>query len=374
MVTWGAISTRTYAPSTPASSASSATAPSAFGFGSTPTKASTTSNNNNMFAGSTPGPAASNGSNLFGSSPFSLNNATSSASSTTTTTFISQNSGSPYHHAHVSAHLREEQSRIEAQLLQLANGYATTPTTSPAATNAFGSTPPAQQFNSQCRFQCLLYDPVSAPGDTQRPLHISVKDWAQAQAYNPNPAKLKPVSIVGAAALQSRVIVQHERATQFAKHVQQLQSALAALDTSVQRGRQTIESLALSQVQLEQRLLGFMYKLHLLKCITMGKHTISREERDWMNQMAHLKQRLRELDRFMSTTLLDQLTKVRQQKKFASTDRDASIANLTPEEQEQFFQVQQRMQMGLEELKKIVQRDIRDVDILMCEIGLTSKK
>jgi hypothetical protein len=184
---------------------------------------------------------------------------------------------------------------------------------------------------------------------------------------------------VGAAALQNRVIGQQNRATKLEHHVKQIEGALNTLDSSVQRSKRTIENLSLNQIQLEQRLLNFMYKLHLIKCALLGKQggRILSEERDWINKMNVAKNNLRQLEHFCSTSLHQQVTQVRQEQSRSGGGQPKELDNsmattLSIQEQEEFHQVLQKTQLGLQELKKIVTRDLRDIKILMQEVGVKS--
>jgi hypothetical protein len=71
------------------------------------------------------------------------------------------------------------------------------------------------------------------------------------------------------------------------------------------------------------------------------------------------------------------VTQVRQEQSHSGggqpKEPDNSMATtLSIQEQEEFHQVLQKTQLGLQELKKIVTRDLRDIKILMQEVGVKS--
>mmetsp|Transcript_23864 Transcript_23864/g.34214 ORF Transcript_23864/g.34214 Transcript_23864/m.34214 type:complete len:376 (+) Transcript_23864:51-1178(+) len=375
MVTWGSSTIKTFAPSTPASGFS-------FGGASAPSNPATPSatpyGNSSLFAGSTPGgstfsfggasPAAtpsnlfsggaSSSSGFFGSpAPVGVNtsNSWNPSSSTSNNNLLIQQQqqaiSAAYQHSQIQQ--RQEQARIEKKIYELHSGYSTFDSTHSVQ---FSSTP---LLSSLCRFQAILYDvtPQQTLTAAQRPLHIESSVWAEALAHAPKGTV--PVSIVGADALQSRVVHQQARADMLQRYVERLTDSLVTIRQSVDSSQTRIQNYTLEQRKIDQRLLQTMQKVEILRCMNIPLQV---GEVQWRQKLDNVTKLLQQVEQ-INTSQVQPMAEL-----YLSARTTPERVEVSKKDQQALSQVLTEQQEALDALKKIVLKDVRDAQIILKEL------
>jgi len=378
MVTWGSSTIKTFTPSTPAAATGftfGGTSLSPAGVSATPTSTGTPSGSSSLFAGSTPGPpqlfpsssttgtstasgpggssnstvgfgsTAATGvsttttpssvlfgggstSNLFGTPSSSANPFATSTNALSTPgsffpaqqqqqqqqqqQFASANAAAYQHH---QIQQRQEVARIEKKLYELYSGYSTVDTMHDTLHSLT-----APQSSSLCRFQAILYDPISTSFATtnttaatstiggmtlpqqhllqhlQRPLHVESHVWAEALAHAP--PGTTPVSIVGAEALQARVVNQQTKAETLQRYIDRLFDAISTIRQSVHNSQSRLHHCTMQQRMIQQRLLRAMQKVELLRCMNIPIQT---GELEWKVKLDTVTNLLRQVEQITAT-------------------------------------------------------------------------
>jgi hypothetical protein len=226
--------------------------------------------------------------------------------------FASANAAAYQHH---QIQQRQEVARIEKKLYELYSGYSTVDTTHDTLHSLT-----APLSSSLCRFQALLYDPIPTSFTTsnttattttiggmtlpqqpllphpQRPLHIESHVWAEALAHAP--PGTTPVSIVGAEALQARVVNQQTKAETLQRYIHRLSEAISTIRQSVHNSQSRLLHCTMQQRMIQQRLLRAMQKVELLRCMNIPMQT---GEVEWKVKLDTVTNLLRQVEQITTT-------------------------------------------------------------------------
>ncbi|KAH0831242.1 nucleoporin complex subunit 54-domain-containing protein [Lanmaoa asiatica] len=255
------------------------------------------------------------------------------------------------------------------------------------------STLTAQQQDPQSQFMALMqridaiaeaWNPnspaVSLPVDPAlinqygRPANaINEALWQRAIRENPDPSCMVPVLAVGFDALNARVEAQSAQATAQQEKLKELKRRLQALtathtDTTLSRLHR-----ALSQhTQLSQRLLSLVQHLHLL-IPAVRSSSIRPEEEALRVALEEMEEDLRRpggMSKMRSKlnelwALVGAINAAREREKKARGEGAVEWTVVDEEGLKQITQILSDQQAGLQHLTKILQRDLKDLGVIM---------
>ena len=359
MVTWGSNTTFNI-PGSAGSQSSSAT----------PSSAPKTTS---LF-GSTPSPAPASAFSFSSPAPsgglFSPTLTTSSTFGTTTTASPATN---PYAHmlgapqqaalqAHMTASMNQETSRIEQQLTQLKAAFS--PFQIPTAPN---------QINTISRFQHIFYDPMTEaqklerlalPSYPPKPSHISDETWQMALACNPDPENYIPVLVSSAEGLHSRIVSQQSMMKLHDKYLSQISDTIRVRGETVNESIQyQIDEYNRKNIMIRQRLLRIMQKFEIAR----GKNIpLQASEKEAFSNLRTLYQHSLQGMKMVEVVKRECMEYSRQlhmmQMKSIHRRRHVSLDDGVKKEA---MDILKSNKAGIDELTKRVQKDERDVNLMM---------
>ncbi|KAF8558659.1 hypothetical protein OG21DRAFT_1455256 [Imleria badia] len=227
-----------------------------------------------------------------------------------------------------------------------------------------------------CRFQHYFYNLVDPALVNQygRPANATNEVlWQRAVRENPDPSCMVPVLAVGFDALNARVEAQSAQASAQQEKLKELKKRLQALtathtDTTLSRLHR-----ALSQhTQLSQRLLGLVQHLHLL-IPAVRSSSIRPEEEALRVALEEMEEDLRRpggMSKMRSKlnelwALVGAINAARERGKKAGGEGAVEWTVVDEEGLKQITQILSDQQAGLQHLTKILQRDLKDLGVIM---------
>jgi len=240
---------------------------------------------------------------------------------------------------------RAEAQRLEQALVKLYASYNTVnPTT-------------------DCRFQHVFFDAADANtvyryrvmGQRSHYPHVDPKVWAEADAYNPDPEKYIPVSVVGAEQLQSRISSQQAQATVLKEHLSVLRKSLDQAKEHLVKSDAGLQTFTKSQNQLMERMLGVIRKVEVLRCLNVPTQSSERIFRERMNKL--------QKDADVVRTILEEVMQTAENVK-NSRSIEESIEDLSREDMSTLARALRDQKDALEKLKSISIKDARDFEII----------
>ncbi|OAX39298.1 hypothetical protein K503DRAFT_689925 [Rhizopogon vinicolor AM-OR11-026] len=227
----------------------------------------------------------------------------------------------------------------------------------------------------ECRFQHYFYnlvppEQVSAFG---RPANATNEMlWQRAVRDNPDPSCMVPVLAVGFDDLRQRVDGQSKQATEQQKGLMELKKRLESLsakhnDNNASR-LQRAKSL---QSQIQHRLLCLIQHMHLM--LPTVRSTAIRPEEDALRValeeieedikrpggMSKMRGKLNEL-----WALVGAINAARERGRKAGLDGSSDWTVVDEEGLKQIAQILSNQQAGLQHLTKVLQKDLRDLDVI----------
>ncbi|KAF8128611.1 nucleoporin complex subunit 54-domain-containing protein [Boletus edulis] len=231
-------------------------------------------------------------------------------------------------------------------------------------------------YSPLCRFQHYFYnlvDPALVSQYGRPPNATNEAFWQSAVRENPDPSCMVPVLAVGFDALNARVEAQSAQATAQQEKLKELKKRLQALtathaDTTLSRLHR-----ALSQhTQLSQRLLGLVQHLHLL-IPAVRSSSIRPEEEALRVALEEMEEDLRRpggMSKMRSKlnelwALVGAINAARERGKKAGSEGAVEWTVVDEEGLKQIMQILSDQQAGLQHLTKILQRDLKDLGVIM---------
>uniref|UniRef100_A0A6U5K8B5 Nucleoporin Nup54 alpha-helical domain-containing protein n=1 Tax=Corethron hystrix TaxID=216773 RepID=A0A6U5K8B5_9STRA len=148
--------------------------------------------------------------------------------------------------------------RLQERLRSLRDAYA------PTEAGPGGTSVPS----SRCRFRQIFYDPVD-PARRHlygRPAGLTEEQWEDAQRRSPDNVRTVPALVVGAEALQRRIVGQRESAVRITKQCESLGSALDDLKAKISRCDAKLAGLARKQGEIRRRSLQNVGLIEVVRC------------------------------------------------------------------------------------------------------------
>ncbi|ETV73631.1 hypothetical protein H257_11738 [Aphanomyces astaci] len=212
----------------------------------------------------------------------------------------------------------------------------------------------------QSRFKYMFYNAVD-PAQKHlytRPPHVGEKLWIQAQRDNPDPANLVPAAVVGFKELSTRIQLQqahikkfHGYAKDLVAQVQDMEKASRHTDVKLTQCRQ-------QHIALFHRLVQLMRKLELFKQLRKPLHP---SEHHLAATLKHVQSLLDNPTQFKAH--MHELMTL-QSMQAALPNQQRPDAQLTDEDMATVFRVLDKQREGLEHLTRILNQDLRDVQIM----------
>ncbi|KII91613.1 hypothetical protein PLICRDRAFT_51753 [Plicaturopsis crispa FD-325 SS-3] len=231
----------------------------------------------------------------------------------------------------------------------------------------------AQAWNSsspQCRFQHYFYNLVD-PNQVNlygRPPNATNEElWQKAVRENPDRSCLVPVVAVGFDDLQQRVNAQSQQAASHQEKLKELKSRIEALSQrhDVSNASRLHRAAAL-QTQLQHRLLQLTQHLHLL-IPALRSSAIRPEEEALRTALEEIEEEIRagrmrgKLNELWA--LVGAVNAVKERKRSGEAGMEWAVVD--EEGLGQIAQILTEQQTGLNHLTKIVQRDMKDLSIIL---------
>ena len=301
--------------------------------------------------GTTTSNATTSGMNAGGSSLFGGGGSSSFGSSTTIQNNSNNNNAvNAQQTAALFAQQQEAFQRAEAQRLEqaLVKLHASYNTVNPT---------------TDCRFQHVFFDAADANtvyqyrvmGQRSHYPHVDPKVWAEADAYNPDPEKYIPVSVVGAEQLQSRISSQQAQATVLKEHLSVLRKSLDQAKEHLVKSDAGLQTFTKSQNQLMERMLGVIRKVEVLRCLNVPTQSSERVFRERLNKL--------QKDADAVRTILEEVMQTAENVK-NSRSIEESIEDLSREDMSTLARALRDQKDALEKLKSISIKDARDFEII----------
>ncbi|CAK4643890.1 hypothetical protein LEN26_006562 [Aphanomyces euteiches] len=211
----------------------------------------------------------------------------------------------------------------------------------------------------QSRFKHMFYNAVdpSLKHLYTRPPHIGEKLWIQAQRDNPDPTNCVPAAVLGFKELSTRIKLQQEEAQKFHGYAKDLVKQVEEMKVSSRHTDVKLAQCRQQHVALCHRLVQLMRKLEVFKQLRKPLHV------DELRLAAMLKQIQSMLDNPTQFKAhmheLITLQALQEAKPHHRPD-----AQLTEEDMATVFRLLDKQREGLEHLTKILNQDIRDVQIM----------
>ncbi|KAJ6625228.1 nucleoporin complex subunit 54-domain-containing protein [Mycena sp. CBHHK59/15] len=214
----------------------------------------------------------------------------------------------------------------------------------------------------QCQFQYYFYNRVdpNQVGLYGRPPNATNDAlWARAVRENPDPTCLVPAIAIGFDDLRQRVDAQGQQAAAHQERLKELKTRLETLSSTQHQNSARIARFASLQTQLTHRLLALAAHLHLLvpSLRSSGIRVEEEELRGWLEELRE------DIGLGELWALVGTLGAAREgahghapggEWKVVDEDGLARIAQILSEQQ-----------AGLVHLTKILQRDLRDIDVVL---------
>ncbi|KAF9224896.1 hypothetical protein BS17DRAFT_779235 [Gyrodon lividus] len=232
----------------------------------------------------------------------------------------------------------------------------------------------------QCRFQHYFYNLVDPSLVSQygRPANATNEAlWQRAVRENPDPSCMVPVLAVGFDAVNTRVEAQSAQATAQQEKLQELKKRLQALtathtDTTLSR----INRALLQHTQLSQHLLRLVQHLHLL-IPAVRSSSIRPEEEALRVALEEMEEDLRKpggMSKMRSKlnelwALVGAVNAAKERGRKAGGDATVEWTVVDEEGLKQITQILSDQQTGLQHLTKILQRDLKDLGVIMGKNG-----
>ncbi|KAK0236445.1 nucleoporin complex subunit 54-domain-containing protein [Armillaria nabsnona] len=354
-------------------------------FGSTSTNTTTqnplfgstanTNTANPMFGSSSTNTAPATNTNIFGTTSMSANPMFGSSTNTLGTSTLGGSTlgtggfgTQPQQQSTLGANslLKSTAPASQQQLVDAQTQFAKLSQKIESIANAWNPSSP------QCRFQHYFYNLVE-PNQVSmygRPPNAT-KDalWQKAIQENPDPSCLVPVIANGFDDLRQRVDGQTEQATAHKGNIKDLQKRLA--DLSTQHSTNTISRLARfsqTQIQLAQRIMALAQHLHLL-IPTVRSSVIRPEEEELFAKIESIEEEVRGGKGKMKAKL-DELWAVfgalKAREDGIRERRNSGDWKVVDEEGlARIAQILSEQQNGLAYLTTILQKDLKDLGIIM---------
>ena len=242
--------------------------------------------------------------------------------------------------------------RLEKGLTELYHAY------SPMTGGSDGS---STSSSKDCPFQCILYDGMKV----DKPKDVSMETWSKMMVLQHPP---EVVSIVGADALQSRLIQQQQYQTSLQTNIHTLEDAYSMLQQASSQTYLSIQHAQTKQRYLQHQLLRLMRKVELLR----GKNIPLQPS----EQLAYTK--LQSLSHQMDTLQHQLLLKHQQQQQLTAPQTETTRHTTTtqvpmdPSYRNELHQVLSQQRQGLEALHTIVQKNQRTVQIIQQDMKQNS--
>lgn len=208
-----------------------------------------------------------------------------------------------------------------------------------------------------CKFQHFVYNLVepALQDKYECPPYVDPKRWRKAQQDRPRDDACVPAPVVGYDALRQRVHHDQQVARELGAYVDKVESSVAGVDAWTARTELAMERARHRQLQLGQRLLAAMHKVDLLLAWGLPFHERERELRDRLQQLGHeIPAPQRQLAELATH--------------FAHEGRHfETLARLGDADMGALHRALASQNEGLEHLTKILQRDERDLEIVLRE-------
>jgi len=287
--------------------------------------------------------------------------------------------------AQMQAQQQQEIARIEFALSKIHKAYSSVPSDN---NNIHSQTP--NNTANETPFQQILYDPIeqhphifhhlstsATKAYLPRPTHVSSQKWSEALALNPDPNLLLPISLVGADALSTRVILQQEKAKTYKQHLSQLRNALQTLQESQVACHQRIQYYQQeNEHTMHPKMLSCMKKVELLRCRNLPLQPAERELAMTLGQISKQVWSLMDHLRLVQ----DMAMRYRQQREAIENDMAYSSGtatassrkpnanngnqHLSEEDKQKLELVLEEQGIGLERIVGVVKKDLRDLEIM----------
>jgi hypothetical protein len=197
-----------------------------------------------------------------------------------------------------------------------------------------------------------------------RPPQVSARDWNEAVARNPHPARYMPSALVGAAALQSRISYQQESANALGSHLDLVRETLGALVRQSRLVQDRADKARARRDDQRFRLLDLMRKVEIVRCF---RQPLQAGEVQALDRLGTL---YRELDRTVRpavSALQERAKEVSQQKK-PTTRRNRPGAAVGSMSSQQIREWEATLRDGhgasLARLQQALDRPVRDLALL----------
>mmetsp|Transcript_8486 Transcript_8486/g.12738 ORF Transcript_8486/g.12738 Transcript_8486/m.12738 type:complete len:426 (+) Transcript_8486:150-1427(+) len=300
--------------------------------------------------------------------------------------------------AHLNASMAQESSRLESQLLQLHAAYSpyqatttTTTATNNAQTPGFGMstltpTAPQQALNATCRFQHIFYDAMTPAQKMekmslgtgnypQKPQHIPNDVWNQALSQNPNAEEYIPVLITSASGLHSRLVSQQSKMALLESYLDKLEGVLKERLKSNVEIEMRLNSYLKRDIVLKRKLMTVMQKVDMCR----GKNVpLQPAEMEMVKKLQGLFKNITDLGNYLEKVKGEaevcqrQLVLLQQERRplgfGASIHTEGGLA-LNDADRGCIHDILNRQGSGLEELRKVLKKDERDLGIIKASLN-----
>jgi Nucleoporin complex subunit 54 len=199
--------------------------------------------------------------------------------------------------AHMEAMNAAETQKIREELSKLYASFTgqITPSTSSNAKNNFVSIVYNDVDQEQRQLQWL--HGMGANGQVMaiappKPPQVSEEEWYKAVAHNPDPMNYMPVALVGADALNARLVWQQERAAQLARDAATIQDSHETARHLNEQAYRRIEKIQRDHAHNRRRLLNIMRKVEVVRGMNVP---LQREEVKAMEQLRDMSLKVRDL-------------------------------------------------------------------------------
>ncbi|KAF0684148.1 Aste57867_23878 [Aphanomyces stellatus] len=213
----------------------------------------------------------------------------------------------------------------------------------------------------QSRFKHMFYNAVD-PAHKHlytRPPHVGEKLWIQAQRDNPDPTNCVPAAVLGFKELATRIKLQQEHTQKFngyavdlVKQVQEMEKASRQTDVKLAHCRQ-------QHIALFHRLVQLMRKLEVFKQL---RKPLAADEHRLAMTLKHIQGLLDNPTQFKAH--MHELMTLQSMQEAVQSQQRAENQQLTEDDMVTVFRLLDKQREGLEHLTKILNQDLRDVQIM----------
>ena len=190
--------------------------------------------------------------------------------------------------------------------------------------------------------------------------HVDPKVWAEAEAYNPDPEKYIPVSVVGSEQLQSRISSQQAKASKLNDTLKNLRESLASVKKGMSKSNTIAQTYEKDQERLMRNLLRTLRKVEVLRCMNMPTQSGEREFREKLNvvskEMNYLNAAMQEVTRNAEKCKADRFIQ-------------ENIVELSDDDRARISRALRDQKHAIEKLKTVARIDTRDVQIMKKELS-----